>query len=100
MNKKCKYCAMEIPSAAKICPYCRKTQGWTLPAKIVGFVIGSIVLGGFISSFNDHPATTPSTARSAPPGTPSAAASSAQTARRKDGRRSCSMESHARFRTH
>ena len=78
MNKKCKYCAMEIPSAAKICPYCRKTQGWTLPAKIVGFVIGSIVLGGFISSFNDHPATTPQA--SAPPGTPSAAASSAQTA--------------------
>lgn len=26
-EKKCKYCAMQIPSEAKICPYCRKTIG-------------------------------------------------------------------------
>ena len=69
MNKKCKYCAMEIPSAAKICPYCRKTKGWTLRAKTVGFVIGFIVLGEFMSSFNDHTPTTP-TATTAAPSTP------------------------------
>lgn len=32
-EKKCKYCAMIIPKEAKICPHCRKRQGWTLPAK-------------------------------------------------------------------
>jgi hypothetical protein len=26
-EKKCKYCAMMIPAAAKICPHCRKDQG-------------------------------------------------------------------------
>ena len=33
-EKKCKYCAMMIPHEAKICPHCRKVQGWTLPAKM------------------------------------------------------------------
>lgn len=33
MDKKCKYCATWIPSDAKICPHCRKTQGWTPAAK-------------------------------------------------------------------
>lgn len=37
-EKKCKHCAMMIPKDAKICPYCRKKLGWTLPAKI-GVVI-------------------------------------------------------------
>lgn len=32
-EKKCKYCAMMIPSEAKICPHCRKTLGWTTCAK-------------------------------------------------------------------
>lgn len=35
MEKKCRYCAMMIPKEAKICPHCRKTLGWTWPAKIV-----------------------------------------------------------------
>lgn len=39
-DKKCKYCAMMIPHEAKICPHCRKVQGWTLPAKIfAGFLL-------------------------------------------------------------
>ena len=47
MEKKCRYCATMIPKDAKICPNCRKTLGWTWPAKIVAslfvlFVIGSI----------------------------------------------------------
>jgi hypothetical protein len=41
-EKKCKYCSMMIPADAKICPCCRKTLGWTLPAKIV---LGIIVIG-------------------------------------------------------
>jgi len=47
-EKKCKYCSMMIPADAKICPCCRKTLGWTLPAKIVLglIVIGSRGLGG------------------------------------------------------
>ena len=31
---------MMIPHEAKICPHCRKVQGWTLPAKIfAGFLL-------------------------------------------------------------
>jgi hypothetical protein len=54
-EKKCRYCAMMIPKEAKICPHCRKKQGWTLPAKIAaGFfilmAIGSIMNAGKNSS--------------------------------------------------
>lgn len=44
MEKKCRYCAMMIPKEAKVCPYCRKTLGWTWPAKIalILFVLGLI----------------------------------------------------------
>lgn len=45
MEKKCKHCAMMIPKAAKICPHCRKKQGWTMPAKIV---MGLIIFSAFI----------------------------------------------------
>ncbi len=39
-EKKCRYCAMTIPKEAKVCPHCRKRQGWTLPTKIfMGFLI-------------------------------------------------------------
>jgi hypothetical protein len=43
MEKKCRYCAMMIPGKAKICPYCRKTQGWT-----IGAIIGSILVFLFL----------------------------------------------------
>lgn len=40
IDKKCRHCAMIIPGEAKICPHCRKVQGWTLSAKIfAGFLL-------------------------------------------------------------
>ena len=30
IKKQCKYCASDIPSAAKICPTCKKYQKWYL----------------------------------------------------------------------
>jgi hypothetical protein len=47
-KKKCRYCAMMIPEAAKICPYCTKTLGGTLPAKIFVGLIVLGVLGSFV----------------------------------------------------
>jgi hypothetical protein len=43
-DKKCKYCAMKIPSAAKICPYCHKKTGmsWPVKALIAILFIGAI----------------------------------------------------------
>lgn len=43
-EKKCKSCTMIIPREAKICPYCRKKQGWTLAAKIFAalFIVGAL----------------------------------------------------------
>lgn len=56
MEKKCRYCAMMIPKDAKICPHCRKTLGWTWPAKIF---LGLIILGalGFFMGRNGREAT-------------------------------------------
>lgn len=48
MEKKCRYCAMMIPKDAKICPHCRKTLGWTWPAKIFVGLIAFGVIGVFI----------------------------------------------------
>jgi hypothetical protein len=39
---------MMIPKDAKICPHCRKTLGWTWPAKIFVGLIVLGVLGAFI----------------------------------------------------
>lgn len=61
MERKCKYCAMMIPKEAKICPHCRKRQGWTLPAKIFGWLILLGVIGAVINSFqSDKTPTQPS----------------------------------------
>jgi len=50
-RKKCHKCAMMIPKEARICPHCRKPQGWTLPAKIVAVILGF----GFLSAiFGGH----------------------------------------------
>lgn len=58
-TKKCSTCGMDIPMMAKICPYCRKKFGLTLPAKIgLGFVI-IFVVSGIMATINktDPPAT-------------------------------------------
>jgi hypothetical protein len=43
-EKKCKHCAMMIPKYAKICPHCKKKQGWGLGIKIFLGVIAIAVL--------------------------------------------------------
>jgi len=55
-EKKCKYCAMMIPKEAKICPHCRKRQGWTLPAKIgLGIIIIIVIFGIIPELFGPSP---------------------------------------------
>lgn len=55
-EKKCPHCAMAIPKDAKICPHCRKTLGFTVPAKIgIGF-IALLIFAGIIGR---HERTTP-----------------------------------------
>jgi RNA polymerase subunit RPABC4/transcription elongation factor Spt4 len=48
-SKKCNYCAMAIPTDARICPYCRKKQGMTAPVAIFiifcFFIAASLVIG-------------------------------------------------------
>jgi hypothetical protein len=53
-EKKCKSCAMMIPNEAKTCPYCRKRQGWALPAKIFAalFIVGAF--GAAMNSLLHH----------------------------------------------
>lgn len=48
-EKKCKYCSMMIPSDAKICPHCRKVQGWTICAKVAMVVIILAVIVVFMA---------------------------------------------------
>lgn len=55
-EKKCKYCTMMIPREAKICPHCRKQQGWTLPAKIgLGIIIIIVIFGIIPELFGPSP---------------------------------------------
>ncbi len=44
---------MMIPKNAKICPYCRKKLGWTLPAKIFLIILGLIAVSAAINSGNN-----------------------------------------------
>jgi hypothetical protein len=57
-EKKCKYCAMMIPKDAKICPHCRKTLGWTLPAKIFAGFFLLIVINAAMNSGNNSSTST------------------------------------------
>ena len=55
-EKQCKYCAMMIPREARICPHCRKRQGWTLPAKIgLGIIIIIVIFGIIPELFGPSP---------------------------------------------
>jgi len=76
-TKKCKHCAMMIPEDAKICPHCRKTLGWTLPAKIglvvlILWAIGYAISGSPDKSGTNQTAssTSPSESRSTQPDIP------------------------------
>lgn len=64
-EKKCRYCASSIPKAAKICPFCRKTLGWTLPAKIALGIIVILALSSLLSR-NDPPPMTAKAPEKAP----------------------------------
>jgi len=44
-QKKCKYCAMMIPSEANICPHCRKKQGTSKAVGCLAVLIILVVLG-------------------------------------------------------
>lgn len=60
-SKICKHCAMAIPTAANICPHCRKPQGIKLgcAAVILGFVVLVVVISVIepIIHKNDQPST-------------------------------------------
>jgi len=43
-EKKCKYCSMDIPDSAKICPYCRKRQGIPMFVFILAPIAALIIL--------------------------------------------------------
>lgn len=45
IEKKCRHCAMMIPEDAKICPYCRKSQGTSTGVKILAGIFILIGLG-------------------------------------------------------
>jgi len=57
-EKKCRYCAMMIPGDARICPHCRKPQGWTIPAKIFATLLAVVIFGAIMSTFNSIPKKT------------------------------------------
>lgn len=44
MDKKCRYCATMIPSAAKVCPNCGKTLGLTRPVIVLIWIIAFAVI--------------------------------------------------------
>ena len=62
-EKKCKYCAMMIPDEAKICPHCRKPQGWTRPAKscLAGMIIIAFLM--IVANYNSPPSSINSNAK-------------------------------------
>ena len=45
-TKRCKFCSMEIPKRAKVCPFCKKALK---PRGCLAGIIIFIILGGFIA---------------------------------------------------
>lgn len=69
-DKKCKYCAMLIPADAKICPYCRKKQGWSLTAKILAVLfITGLIARALVDQLGTNPPQTKSSTPEKPPQT-------------------------------
>ena len=52
--KSCKVCAMRIPAAARVCPYCRKNPGSRLFAfhSFMGPIMAIVLLGGVFCLFS------------------------------------------------
>lgn len=69
-EKKCKHCAMMVPKAAKICPYCRKKFGLTTTAWAVIGLFAIMTSGSLIGkNADDTPkskSTTQTVSRPAP----------------------------------
>lgn len=65
-NKTCKYCAMSVPKAASICPYCRKKLGMSTLVKIILAVICLPFIAGIFSGIKGGPAPQEQSAPAAP----------------------------------
>lgn len=55
VEKKCKYCSMMIPVDAKVCPHCRKKQGIGFIGKLFFVFFVLVILGAFLSTFENKP---------------------------------------------
>lgn len=68
-TKKCKHCKSDIPTDAKVCPYCRKKQGGKIKTVIIAVVVVFVLAGIYGSQKkNDQPtlvSSTPSTSSAA-----------------------------------
>ncbi|MBA4391172.1 MAG: hypothetical protein C0399_09555 [Syntrophus sp. (in: bacteria)] len=53
-EKKCKYCAMMIPTEAKICPHCRKQQGTSFAVKALAVFFVLFVIGIIVNSLSSN----------------------------------------------
>lgn len=64
-TKKCKHCKSDIPTDAKVCPYCRKKQGgklkWIIIAVVALFIIGTFGEKKSDSDSSNSPAVKAST---------------------------------------
>lgn len=51
----CKFCSMDIPDTARICPYCRKrakgmAPGWIVMLVLLGCVMAFFVIADFVAN--------------------------------------------------